>query len=125
MSDPIVVSVISALGVIIGGLITFFATRRLNQSSALKAITESTLQLIDPLNKRINELEVKTSSLQKENDRQKKITTRIRCALTRYAERNAYLLAGINILITQVLRHEPHPNFIPVEWIPPEVDEDE
>ena len=125
MDNELIIALVAAGSVIVGGLITYYGTRELNKASAMKAITDCTVNLLGPLNKKVDELESKTDSLQKENDRQKKITARIRCALKAYAERNAYLLHGINVLISQVMKHEETPNFVPVEWFPPEVDEDD
>lgn len=123
MSEAAQITLISALGTLVGGLIVYFASRKVNKASALKLMTESTVKLIKPLNDRIDDLESATAKLIADNRKQKKQITKFWCALRAYADRISYLMQGIKVLITQLLDNDHTPEFFPDEWLAPEVSE--
>lgn len=109
MDNDIIVALVGALfgflGVIVGG----WMQRKKNNAEAEKStadanevITSTVIKLIDPLNKKIEELEARVKTLESRS--------------ARYLKRIISLMDGIRVLINQLERAKLTPEWQPDEW---------
>lgn len=108
MSDQIIDALVGVVGIVIGGLIVYFGGRRKNNADAAESITNAAKTLLEPLTKRVLELEEKVKLQDKK--------------LERYGQRIITLMRGIERLVLQITRLGHVPEWTPGEWSP---DEDE
>jgi len=95
---------IGAAAVILVGLIGYFTGRRKNRADAADLITAAAIKLLDPLTRRVDELENK-----------------VRCQnekIERYGQRVIVLMRGIERLVLQITRLGHVPVWTPDEWSP-------
>ena len=92
------------IGVLIGGLIAYFGTRKKNTADAAAAITNAATGLVSKLEDRVAKLETKEG----EQD----------CKITRFGQRVIYLMDGIKKLTEQIIGLGHIPAWKPDEWDP-------
>ena len=97
-------AIIGVIGIVIGGVIVYFTGRKKNNADAAEAITNAATVLLDPLTRRVDELEAKIK-LQNEK-------------IDRYGRRVIVLMRGIERLITQIAELGHIPVWTPDEWSP-------
>ena len=108
MDNSTITSII-ALIVAVGGVITAFAARRKNNAEAADVITEAAMKLLDPLNKRIDALELLTEQQEKELEILRPLPG-IVTAMTK----------GIHVLISQIREAGLEPKWTPETMPVPE-----
>lgn len=101
-------ALIGAVGVVIVGIVGFFAGRRKNNADAAESISNAAKTLLEPLTRRIEELEEK---VQRQDRR-----------LDRYGQRIITLMRGIERLVLQITRLGHVPDWTPGEWSPDDED---
>lgn len=125
MSETLLEAIIGFLSAVVGGVIVLIAGRQKNKADATKSISEAATaiaktavdDLLEPLTKRVDDLE-------KQIAEQKGIIGRLKKLIDAYARRVIYLMGGIETLIKQIQAKNEIPCWTPDEWNP-EKGEDE